>query len=60
MTVRLWDAGAPEDSLLSVWDHHTEFAVGLDFSSLAEGMLSSAGWDESVYVWNQRNRDSRT
>ena len=43
MTVRLWDAAAPEDSLLRVWDHHTEFAVGLDFSALADGMLASTG-----------------
>ena len=60
MTVRLWDAGAPEDSLLAVWDHHTEFAVGLDFSALSEGMLASAGWDEMVCVWHQKSRDPRT
>ena len=23
MTVRLWNAAAPEDALLKVWDHHT-------------------------------------
>lgn len=54
MTVRLWDIAAPEDSQLRVWDHHTEFAVGLDFSSLSEGMLASTGWDEMTYFWNQR------
>ena len=59
MTVRLWDAGAPEDALLAVWDHHTEFAVGLDFSSLSEGMLASAGWDEMAFVWNRKSRDAR-
>jgi peroxin-7 len=30
-----------------------EFAVGLDFSTLVEGMLASCGWDEMVHVWNQ-------
>ena len=54
MTVRLWDTAAPEDSQLRVWDHHTEFAVGLDFSSLSEGMLASTGWDELTYFWNQK------
>ncbi len=58
MTVRLWNAAAPEDALLRVWDHHTEFAVGLDFSSLAEGMIASCGWDEMAHVWNQ-NSDPR-
>ena len=37
MTVRLWDYAAPEDALLAVWDHHTEFAVGLDMSLLQVG-----------------------
>lgn len=53
MSVKLWDAAAPEDALLRHWDHHTEFAVGLDFSVLSEGMLASCGWDEMVHVWSQ-------
>ena len=53
MTVRLWDVSAPEDALLRSWDHHTEFAVGLDFSSLIEGMLASTGWDELAFAWHQ-------
>lgn len=36
-----------------VWDHHTEFAVGLDFSTLAEGVMASVGWDEMAFVWHQ-------
>ena len=55
MTVRLWDIALPEDSLLHTWDHHSEFAVGLDFSTLAEGMLASTGWDEWTYFWNQKS-----
>lgn len=54
MTVRLWDISLPEDSLLRTWDHHSEFAVGLDFSTLAEGMLASTGWDEWTFLWNQK------
>lgn len=34
------------------WDHHSEFAVGLDWSVLREGILASAGWDQSVAVWH--------
>ena len=36
-----------------VWDHHTEFAVGLDLSALAEGVMASVGWDEMAFVWHQ-------
>ncbi len=54
MTVRLWDVAAPEDALLQVWDHHSEFAVGLDLSTLSKGMMASAGWDGLSYVWHQK------
>lgn len=54
MTVRLWNYAAPEDALARLWDHHTEFAVGLDWSTLNEGMLASCGWDEMTYVWPAR------
>lgn len=58
MTVRVWDYMAPEDSMLRLWDHHTEFAVGLSWSTLNEGMLASCGWDEMTYVWGS-NGDPR-
>jgi peroxin-7 len=54
MTVRLWDWSRPGDPLLKVWDHHSEFAVGLDWSVLSEGMLASCGWDEMTFVWPQQ------
>lgn len=53
MSVKLWDYRAPEDALLRSWDHHTEFAIGLDFSLLREGLMASAGWDEWTCVWHQ-------
>lgn len=53
MTVRLWDVAAPEDALLKIWDQHTEFVVGIDFSSLQEGLIASTGWDECTYVWHE-------
>lgn len=52
MTVRLWDFAAPEEAALRVWDHHTEFAVGLDWSPLSEGLLASCGWDGMTWVWH--------
>ena len=53
MSVCFWDFAAPDPAsrLLSRHGHHTEFAVGLDFSVLSEGLVASAGWDEAVYVW---------
>ncbi|KAF2305324.1 hypothetical protein GH714_003688 [Hevea brasiliensis] len=50
MTVCMWDFMV-EDALVGRYDHHTEFAVGLDMSVLVEGLLASTGWDELVYVW---------
>lgn len=58
MTFRLWDYRAPEDALLARYDHHSEFCVGLDMSTLVEGLLASTGWDELVYVW-QNGMDPR-
>jgi len=39
------------DALVGRYDHHTKFAVGVDMSVLVEVLLTSAGWDELVYVW---------
>ncbi|XP_062148675.1 peroxisome biogenesis protein 7-like [Alnus glutinosa] len=50
MTVCLWDYML-EDALMGRYDHHMEFAVGVDMSVLVEGLLASTGWDELVYVW---------
>ncbi|KAK3007217.1 hypothetical protein RJ639_017503 [Escallonia herrerae] len=47
MTVCLWDYMV-EDALVGRYDHHTEFAVGVDMSVLVEGLLASTGWDELV------------
>ena len=58
MTVAAWDTarcagpGGPGEPLLRRWDHHTEFAVGLDASALVDGLLASTGWDEAVHVWH--------
>ncbi len=54
MSVRLWNFQAPEDALLRAWEHHSEFAVGLDLSTLQEGLMASTGWDEQVAVWHQQ------
>ncbi|KAK9132128.1 hypothetical protein Scep_011656 [Stephania cephalantha] len=50
MSVCCWDYQL-EDALVSRYEQHTEFAVGLDMSVLVEGLLASAGWDQLVYVW---------
>lgn len=62
MTMCLWDyAAGPEAGgpLRRRWDHHTEFAVGLDCSVLTEGVVTSCGWDEMVYVWHRDEPDPR-
>lgn len=57
MKVCIWDFMV-EDALIGRYDHHTEFAVGIDMSVLVEGLLASTGWDELVYVW-QHGTDPR-
>lgn len=52
MTVCLWDYMV-EDALIGRYDHHTEFAVGIDMSTFVDGLMASTGWDELVYVWQQ-------
>lgn len=64
MTVRLWDISSNvEDALLKTWDHHTEFAIGIDFSIHEPGVVGSVGWDGQLYMWhhdgNPRDWDSR-
>ena len=51
MTVAMWNTAAAGEPLARRWDHHTEFSVGLDASTLVDGLLTSAGWDEMAYVW---------
>jgi peroxin-7 len=51
MSVKMWDYRAPEDALIRSWDHHTEFAIGVDFSLQRESLMASTGWDEFVCVW---------
>ncbi len=53
MTVKLWDTGGPEEPLVRDWGHHTEFAVGVNFSTLVPGLLGSTGWDEMCYVFRE-------
>jgi len=52
MSVCLWDFKAPGGAPLQRWQHHSEFAVGLDMSVLVDGLVASAGWDELVFAWN--------
>jgi peroxin-7 len=59
MTVRLWDAAAPGEPLLKIWNHHSEFAVGLDFSTLVRGRMASCGWDDAAFVWSVDGADPR-
>jgi peroxin-7 len=53
MTLAMWDTAAQGEPLVRRWDQHSEFAVGLDASSLVDGLLASTGWDEMVFVWPQ-------
>jgi len=49
-TYCLWDV-EKEDPLIFRSEHHTEFAVGCDFSLFVEGLVATCGWDCNVALW---------
>jgi peroxin-7 len=46
MSMMLWDLGRPEDPFMQRYEHHTEFALGVDFNIFVEGQVATCGWDE--------------
>ena len=48
MSVRIWDVDLGR--CIAIWDGHTEFAIGVEWSLFGEGWIGSAGWDGKVYV----------
>lgn len=40
MTIVLWDV-AQENPIIERYEHHTEFAMGIDFNMFIEGQLAS-------------------
>lgn len=52
MTIKIWSIGERMSrSLIDTYDHHSEFAVGLDFSNFHRDVVASTGWDRMVAVW---------
>lgn len=43
MTLAMWNTSPGQEPLLRRWDQHTEFVVGMDVSTLAEGLVASTG-----------------
>ncbi|CAO3616913.1 unnamed protein product [Cunninghamella blakesleeana] len=51
MSVRFWDMNAPPgQNMIDVYDAHTEFVLGLDWSLYIPGRIATCAWDESVHV----------
>ena len=48
MSVRIWDLDLGRT--VAIWDGHTEFAYGVDWSLFGEGWVGSVGWDGRVFV----------
>lgn len=46
---------AERGEMLGVMDRHTEFIPGLDWCMFGgEGWIASAGWDESVWIFDAK------
>eukprot|EP00127_Corallochytrium_limacisporum_P003837 Clim_evm51s153 gene=Clim_evmTU51s153 len=53
MTVRLWNMGAPNGQAQEgVYDHHTEFVVGIDFDLHRRGVVADCSFDETVQIYS--------
>ena len=51
MTMRIWDTTRPpQASMVHVYDAHTEFVVGFDWSLYHRGAWATCAWDENVHV----------
>ena len=48
MTTRMWDLDL--EKCVGVWEGHTEFAMGVDWSLFGEGWVGTVGWDGRVFV----------
>jgi len=48
MTARIWDLDLGRQ--ISVFDGHTEFAYGVDWSLFGEGWIGTVGWDGRVFI----------
>jgi WD40 repeat protein len=48
MTLQIWDLELGKS--IALWDGHTEFAFGIEWSLFGEGWVGSAGWDGKVFV----------
>ena len=46
MTLRVWDLRSGKEVI--IYDGHSEFVLGVDFSLFVPGLIASCGWDELV------------
>lgn len=49
MTMMIWDTSI-EDSIISRFDEHTEFVLGIDFNIFVEKLVATTSWDETVRI----------
>jgi len=50
MSVNMWDLNMGQ--MIQHFDHHSEFAIGLDLNLFQENLIATAAWDRSACVWN--------
>lgn len=51
MSCMIWDFIA-EEPRLDRFEHHSEFACGIDYNLFVEGLVASTGWDCKVVTFN--------
>ncbi len=59
MTMCLWDISNQQSPLISRYEHHHEFVVGVDFNLFIPGEIATTSWDGYCTVWNFQDPNIR-
>ena len=52
MSTMVWNTSESANPLMNRFDHHTEFAVGLDCNLFIEKQIATTSWDKKTSVFN--------
>ena len=50
MNTMIWDI--KKNTYVNIFNHHKEFAIGIDFSIFDNKRIATVGWDKALWVFN--------
>ncbi len=57
MNTMIWDI--KKNTFINIFNHHKEFAVGIDFSIHDNKRIATVGWDKALWVFNWDENPSK-